>query len=74
MPTTISTLIWRDFLGTHVHPGRSRHRPAKMKIQSVCDYDYYRKGGFHIPRGLRRGRGVHEMTMNDHEGEGGFPK
>ena len=43
MPTTISTLIWRDFLGTHVHPGRSRHRPEKMKMQSVCDYDYYRK-------------------------------
>ena len=27
-------------------------------------------GGIHIPRGQMRGRGVHEMTMNDHEGEG----
>ena len=26
-------------------------------------------GGIHIPRGQTRGRGVHEMTMIDHEGE-----
>ena len=29
MPTTMSTLMCRDFLGTHVQPGRSRHSPAK---------------------------------------------
>ena len=28
------------------------------------------QGGIHIPVGQMRGEGVHEMTMNDHEGEG----
>ena len=28
------------------------------------------QGGIHIPVGQMRGEGVHEMTMNDHVGEG----
>ena len=31
IPTTMSTLMCRDFLGTHVQPGRSRQRPAKQE-------------------------------------------
>lgn len=37
MPTTMSTLMWRDFLGTQVQPGLSRQSPENRMMLHCAD-------------------------------------